>query len=282
MAWTPTILNIKDAAGTTQPVIAYTDGTNFSFAHPILDNTGTIIAPATQGTLASVLTAVTGATPAGAAIIGKVTTDQTTHGTTDLVAADITKVGGSAVALGQVAMASSFPVVLASNQSAIPSSVPSVNASAAYAHTASVVAYVFGQLWANNTVAGNVTFGTVTVAKANNQAFTIIGGTVRKSGTVTTNALFRIHFFNAAPTTSLPDYGAFGTGVTLANWIGAMDVNTSITGSDGTYGTLAPVVGSSITNTPVSGAQTIYFAVEVRGAYTPVSAETLTVTLAVA
>lgn len=34
---------------------------------------------------------------AGSAIIGKVTTDQTTHGTTDLVAADITKIGGNAV-----------------------------------------------------------------------------------------------------------------------------------------------------------------------------------------
>lgn len=57
---------------------------------------------------------------AGSAIIGKVTTDQTTHGTTDLVAADITKVGGSSIALGQTTMANSFPVVLASNQASIP------------------------------------------------------------------------------------------------------------------------------------------------------------------
>lgn len=34
---------------------------------------------------------------AGSVIIGKVTTDQTTHGTTDLVAADTTKIGGTAV-----------------------------------------------------------------------------------------------------------------------------------------------------------------------------------------
>jgi hypothetical protein len=34
---------------------------------------------------------------AGTNIVGKVTTDQTTHGTTDLVAADITKIGGTAV-----------------------------------------------------------------------------------------------------------------------------------------------------------------------------------------
>jgi hypothetical protein len=48
MPWTQTILNLKDALGTSQPVIAYTDGTNFSFAHPLLDNTGAIIAPATS------------------------------------------------------------------------------------------------------------------------------------------------------------------------------------------------------------------------------------------
>lgn len=46
-------------------------------------NAGTF---ATQATLQS-----------GSAIVGKVTTDQTTHGTTDLVAADITKYNGSAV-----------------------------------------------------------------------------------------------------------------------------------------------------------------------------------------
>src|SRR6266498_1475472 len=40
------------------------------------------------------------AIPAGTNIIGKVTTDQTTHGTTDLVAADITKVAGSAISQG--------------------------------------------------------------------------------------------------------------------------------------------------------------------------------------
>lgn len=37
---------------------------------------------------------------AGSLILGKVTTDQTTHGTTDLVAADITKVAGVAISQG--------------------------------------------------------------------------------------------------------------------------------------------------------------------------------------
>ena len=49
-----------------------------------------------------------------------VKTDQTTHGTTDLVAADITKFGGTATSLGQKVMASSMPVVLSSDQATIP------------------------------------------------------------------------------------------------------------------------------------------------------------------
>ena len=122
MTWTQTILNIKDAAGTTQPVIAYTDGTNFSFAHPLLDNTGAIIAPATSGNqstantvLTAIQTAVTGATPAGSAIIGKVTTDQTAHGTTDLVAADITKVAGAAISQGHGTAATAIRVELSTD-----------------------------------------------------------------------------------------------------------------------------------------------------------------------
>jgi hypothetical protein len=52
---------------------------------------------------------------AGSAIIGKVTTDQTTHGTTDLVAADITKVAGSAIAQGHGTAAAAIRVELPSD-----------------------------------------------------------------------------------------------------------------------------------------------------------------------
>ncbi len=52
--------------------------------------------------------------PAGTAVIGSVT-----QGTTPWVD-NLTQVGGSAIALGQATEAASFPVVIASNQSAIP------------------------------------------------------------------------------------------------------------------------------------------------------------------
>lgn len=54
---------------------------------------------------------------AGSSIIGKVTTDQTTHGTTDLVAADITKLAGTAVDTNSgVKSAGTMRVVLATDQ----------------------------------------------------------------------------------------------------------------------------------------------------------------------
>lgn len=49
---------------------------------------------------------------AGSAKIGTVTTDQTTHGTTDLVAADITKVAGSAISQGHGTAAAAIRVEL--------------------------------------------------------------------------------------------------------------------------------------------------------------------------
>lgn len=55
-------------------------------------------APGASGVAAS--GGVIGSLSAGSAIIGKVGTDQTTHGTTDLVAADITKVAGAAISQG--------------------------------------------------------------------------------------------------------------------------------------------------------------------------------------
>ncbi|OWK42214.1 beta strand repeat-containing protein [Fimbriiglobus ruber] len=58
MTWTQTTINILDGAGNSKPIIAYTDGTNFSFAHPLLDNTGAIISPATAGNQATMITAL--------------------------------------------------------------------------------------------------------------------------------------------------------------------------------------------------------------------------------
>jgi hypothetical protein len=100
---------------TPPSTVAVTQATGTNL-HTVVDS-GTI-------TTVSAVTAITNALPVGSNTIGNVglvagsakvgvfTTDQTTHGTTDLVAADITKVGGTALALGQALASASIPVVL--------------------------------------------------------------------------------------------------------------------------------------------------------------------------
>ncbi len=182
--------------------------------------------------------------------------------------------GADGVNSGDVASTNPLPVYA-------PAPVPTIAVGNASAHTTSTSAYVLGQLWANNASAGSVTFPTISPAKAIDQPFTIVGGLLKKSGIVITNAIFRIHLFNAAPTTAVADYGTFTANLTLANWIGSMDCTVNEAGSDVSYGICYPTIGSIISNVPVSGAQTLYYAIEVRAAYTPISAETLTLTLMV-
>lgn len=102
------ILTVQGIAAMT-PLLATVTGTvaaTQSGTWNVTNISGTISLPtgaatsANQSTeitsLATIATNTGAAIPAGTAIIGKVTTDQTTHGTTDLVAADITKIAGVA------------------------------------------------------------------------------------------------------------------------------------------------------------------------------------------
>ena len=156
------------------------------------------------------------------------------------------------------------------------SPIPTANNSSAYAHTAVTTAYAFGQAWLNNATAGSVTFPTVTIAKANDQAFSAIYFRLQKSGTVITNAVFRIHFSNTLPTTSVADYGALITGLSMGSgYLGYVDFTVGLPFADFSWG-IGSIPASALSGKPVSGAQTLYWVPEVRAAYTPISAETLT------
>jgi hypothetical protein len=82
---------------------------------PTITGTGTITISFNQSTASSAVY-ISSPLPNGTNKIGTFATDQTTHGTTDLVAADITKVNGSAISLGQKTSINSFPAVIASDQ----------------------------------------------------------------------------------------------------------------------------------------------------------------------
>ncbi|WP_020472367.1 hypothetical protein [Zavarzinella formosa] len=361
MTWTQTTLTIKDAAGTNQPVIAYTDGTNFSFAHPILDNTGAIIAPATQGTLLSVLGALQGATPSGSNIIGKVTTDQTAHGTTDLVAADVTKVGGASFALGQQVAGNSLPVVLSAAQltsltapvlgagsnvvggvtvadgsdatvgakadaaattdsgtfslislfkrslqtlasiltacqAAIPAganligkvgidqttpgttnnvflSTPRPVTGNTTTRPANTTAYASGQLVANSTTAGSVTYPTIAAAIGNDIPGTILRVGLKKSVAGSTGAIFRIRFYNSQPTVTNGDGGTYLTNT--SGYLGFADVTITDVFTDSAMGYNSPYNGV-INFKPATGTQNLYYLIEARAAYTPGNGEVFT------
>ena len=326
MTWTPTTLNIQDASGTSRPVIAYTDGTNFSFAHPLLDNTGAVIAPATSGNQTSANTSLTAiaasvaaatpagtnimgkvgidqttpgttngvqlnaALPAGSNVIGKVTTDQTTHGTTDLVAADITKVAGSAISQGHGTAASAIRVELPTDGTGmvglaagtnsigtVVNAAPRVVAGNTTTRPANTTTYASGQLLANSTTAGSVVPATIAVASGTNVAGSILRMKLLKSSSGVSNAVFRIHLFNAQPTVANGDGGPFVPSLS-ASYMGSFDVtvNVSDTVTPAAMGVGVPTQGAAVNFTPVSGATTLYYLIEVRAAYTPVSGEVFT------
>lgn len=95
----------------TDAADTHTDGTSISIMQVLKELSAKAQAPASTP-----VTFTMPALVAGSAIIGKVTTDQTTHGTTDLVAADVTKIGGTAVVANPCQQLA--PTAIAVNQAA--------------------------------------------------------------------------------------------------------------------------------------------------------------------
>lgn len=101
-----------------------------------------------------------------------------------------------------------------------------------------------------------------------------------KSTNVTTNAQFRLHFFESRPTLGVGDNGALGALTALAvdsmrYYAGYVDVTINRAGdatADGAVGVAVPVVGTGLTVAPVDGTS-IFLVIQALAAYTPGSAE---------
>lgn len=152
-----------------------------------------------------------------------------------------------------------------------------INASATFTRPADTTAYASGDLVANSTTAGSVTPMSFTVTGIRNGGFILRRVKLAKSGTSTTNALFRIHFYAASPTIANGDNGAYSTSG-VADYLGAFDITVDRAFTDGACGIGTPVSGFDMVR-KVSGGQIIYALTEARGAYTPASSEVFTVTL---
>jgi hypothetical protein len=144
--------------------------------------------------------------------------------------------------------------------------------------------YASGDLVANNVTAGSVTPLVLSASRVADKTGVIRRGRLTKSGTVTANAIFRVHFYKDIPVPANGDNGVFQTAGALT-YIGSMDFD--MTGanarafSDGVKCIGVPNVGSEIIFDPKTGTTNIYALIEVRGAYVPASAEVFTLALEV-
>lgn len=146
--------------------------------------------------------------------------------------------------------------------------------SAAVTRPADTVAYASGDIVANSTTAVSVvplSFGDV--RRGPGFAARIRRVRINKSGASVTNAAFRLHLFNVLPTVTSGDNAAIVIATGAAGYIGQLDITVGQTFTDGAQGaaTTELNINSSL----------LYGLLEARGAYTPVSAEVLTVTLEV-
>ena len=135
--------------------------------------------------------------------------------------------------------------------------------------------YAVGDLVANSATAGSVVAPSFRAAAGFGSTGVIRRVRLRKSDDSVTDAVFRVHFFLADPTTvTNGDNGAFlVSGV--ADYLGAADVTIDQAFTDGAFGVDAPNAGTDITFDIVSGLE-VFWLLEARAAYIPVSEEVFT------
>ena len=139
---------------------------------------------------------------------------------------------------------------------------------------------------ANDLVGAQTDAGTANVVEfagavgADNMALRIERVRLFKSTNTTTNAQFRLHFFESRPTLGVGDNGALGALTALAvdslrYYAGYVDVTINRAGNDsadGSVGVAVPVVGTGLTVSPASGTS-IFCVIQALAAYTPASGE---------
>jgi hypothetical protein len=143
---------------------------------------------------------------------------------------------------------------------------------ASFTRPADTTAYASGDQVANSTTAGSVvpmTFSPCT--KGAGRSAQIRRVRISKTGTSVTNTAVRLHLFNVLPTVSAGDNAAITIATGAAGYIGQVDVTIGQTFTDGAAGQATCEVNVN--------SLTLYGLLEARGAWTPASAEVITVTL---
>lgn len=152
--------------------------------------------------------------------------------------------------------------------------------SASFVRPGDTTPYTSGDLVANNVTAGSVV--PLTIGASSKAAGTgrIKRVRLNKTGTSVTNAAFRVHFFRSSPVVANGDNGAISADGNAKGYIGSVDVTVDKVFSDGAAGTGVATTGAG-TEIPfilAAGQKRLFALIEARGAYTPASGETFTVT----
>lgn len=146
-----------------------------------------------------------------------------------------------------------------------------------FTRPANTTAYASGDIMANSTTAGSIVPLSWEIGQRG--PWFIRRARIKKSGTSTANASFRLHLYESSPTPTNGDNGAWLT--THSNYLGSIDVTVDKVFSDSSSGEGAPGTGTDIliTNLTNSSVKTIYGLLEARAAYTPASEEVFTVVI---
>lgn len=145
--------------------------------------------------------------------------------------------------------------------------------SASFTRPADTTAYASGDLVANSVTVGSVsalTFSPCTKGAGRSGQIRRVG--ITKTGTSVTNTTVRVHLFNVLPTLATNgDNGAITIATGAAGYLGQVDVVINQAFTDGAAGWLTTEINYN--------ALTLYGLLEARGAWTPASAEVITVIL---
>lgn len=159
-----------------------------------------------------------------------------------------------------------------------------VRITASFVRPSNTTVYAVGDLAANSTTAGSVVpLAFTNAVRTAGDCLRIERVRIEKSSTSLTNALFRLHLFEASPVPTVGDNGVYNNAGALAtnnvlNHAGTFPVTMTWSGSDGAMGIGVPTTGNGVTAAPTSGT-TLYGLLEVTGVYTPTSGETFYVVL---
>jgi hypothetical protein len=151
------------------------------------------------------------------------------------------------------------------------------NPTGSFVRPANSTAYSSGQLVANSTTAANVVPIDLGPVTASAKGVQILKVRIYTSSTSITTATFRVHFYTAPPATiTNGDGGAWSTSG-VASYLGYADVTLTEAFTDGVFGSAQVAVLPAIAQRILGATPNLYALLEARSAYTPTSAEVITV-----